>query len=424
MRRLVFVNRFFFPDISATSQMLSDLAFGIAGATTSYEVHVLCSRQLYEDPTHLLPASQLILGVQIHRVRTTRYGRTSLPGRAIDYLSFHAAAAWQLFKLVRRDDVVIAKTDPPLISLVCAAIAKLRGARLINWLQDVFPEVADRLQVAPVPAPLLRILLALRDWTLRRADRNVVIGAVMQRHLQNRAIPATRCRIIENWAELPSEPLSPADSHLRQQLALQDSFVVQYSGNLGRAHDIDTVLQAASLLRDCPGLTFLFIGGGARLTELKHAVAEQQLDHLFRFLSYQPRDALADSLAAGDVHLVSLDPALEGLIVPSKIYGIFAAGRPTLFVGSPRGEIAEKLSRAGAGLTVQPGAGAALADAIMDLRTNAESRLAMGLRAHELYLQHHTAPKAIAQWLQVIDAVFDERAEQHVDLAAVGVDEQ
>lgn len=418
MSRLIFVNRYFHPDISATSQMLSDLAFGIAAGNTAYDVHVVCSRQLYEDAAHRLPGEQTIAGVQVHRVPTTRFGRGSLSGRAVDYLSFHAAAAWRLMRLVRSGDVIVAKTDPPLISVVCALVAKLRDARLINWLQDVFPEVAERLEAAPIPAVLMRSLLALRDWTLRQADRNVVIGAVMQRRLQDRGIGAGCLRIIENWAELPvGQPQSPEASRLRTELGLQDSFVVQYSGNLGRAHDIGTVLAAAQALRAHAGLVFLFVGGGARLGELQRAVTDRGLTHLFRFLPYQPREALADSLAAGDVHLVSLDPALEGLIVPSKIYGIFAAGRPTLFIGSPHGEIAEKLRAWRCGITVRPGAGEELAAAVLRLREDAATRHTMGAAARQIYLDGHTAAHATARWLQVIDAVVTAATERNPHLA-------
>jgi colanic acid biosynthesis glycosyl transferase WcaI len=151
MSRVVFVNRYFYPDESATAQLLSDLAFGLA--EHGFDVHVVCSRQLYGAPEAQLPAEEAVRGVVIHRVWTTRFGRRRLLGRALDYVSFYITCAVELLGLLRRRDVVIAKTDPPLISIVAALAARLRGAVLVNWLQDVFPEVASQLAPTRCPRP-------------------------------------------------------------------------------------------------------------------------------------------------------------------------------------------------------------------------------------------------------------------------------
>ena len=137
---IIFLNRFFYPDHAATSQLLSDLAFALADG--GREVHVITSRQRYDEPESLLPARERIRGVEVHRVWTSRFGRNWLPGRTMDYLTFYTSAAWTLFRLAHSDHVIVAKTDPPLISAVAAMVARLRGARLVNWLQDLFPEVA------------------------------------------------------------------------------------------------------------------------------------------------------------------------------------------------------------------------------------------------------------------------------------------
>ena len=150
--RIIFLNRYFFPDHSATSQMLSELAFYLA--ESGHSVAVITSRQRYDDAAALLPASERIRGVEVHRVRTTRFGRAHLPGRAADYASFYLTAGWRLWRLARGRDVIVAKTDPPLIAVVAWLIARLRGATLVNWLQDVFPEVAERLRLPLLAGPV------------------------------------------------------------------------------------------------------------------------------------------------------------------------------------------------------------------------------------------------------------------------------
>lgn len=144
--RVVFVNRFFHPDLAPTGLHAADVAFDLAAA--GHEVHAVTSRLAYDGGGPGYAAQETVRGVQVHRVWTTRFGRGSLPGRALDYFSFYLSALFVLARLLNRNGIVVAKTDPPLISVVAALAARLRGARLVNWLQDVFPEAAAR-SVAP-----------------------------------------------------------------------------------------------------------------------------------------------------------------------------------------------------------------------------------------------------------------------------------
>jgi glycosyltransferase involved in cell wall biosynthesis len=399
--RVVFINRYFHPDVSATSQILTDLARHLA--RNDVEVHVVCSRQLYDQPQARLQAREQVDGIRVHRLRTSRFGREHLTGRAIDYLSFYCACAWRLLWLLRRGDIAVAKTDPPLISLVAAAAAGLRGARLVNWLQDVFPEVATRLGANPLPAWLDRLLRRARDRSLRRASMNVVLGRRMREHLLDCGIPQERIGIIENWAEGCAEPVPPAQSRLRQALGLQDRFVVAYSGNLGRAHDYRAILEAAAQLAWDSRFALIMIGGGAGMNALRTAAQRQGLDNLL-FLPYQPREALADALAAADVHLAALLPELEGLIVPSKFYGILAAGRPVLFIGDTQGELPGIIRAGRCGATVPSGDGAALAQVLRSMQADPPGVAAMGQRARALFLQQYTTARALRQWTQLLRA--------------------
>jgi glycosyltransferase involved in cell wall biosynthesis len=145
MARVIFVNRYFFPDHSATSQILSDLTFHLAAI--GHDVHVITSRQLYDDSCVALPESESINGVQVHRAASTRFGRAALSGRALDYLSFYRSVRRHLHAVARPGDIIIAKTDPPLLSLVLERTARNRGTYLVNWLQDIYPETAAVLDV-------------------------------------------------------------------------------------------------------------------------------------------------------------------------------------------------------------------------------------------------------------------------------------
>lgn len=398
--RVLLVNRYYFPDESATAQLLTDLAVELAAQ--GFETHVICSRQLYDTPDARLPAEETVRGVFVHRIWTSRFGRRRLLGRALDYLSFYASCALALMSLAGRSDLVIAETDPPLVALVAAFVARIKGAKLVNWLQDVFPEVASRLGASPLPVPLDRTLRIWRDTSLRFASMNVVIGNQMQEYLAARGIPADKIRVIPNWAAEDAQSPKPVqDSQLRAALGLTGKFVVGYSGNLGRAHEYQVFLDAAAALKSSREIEFLFIGGGARMMTLKEGAESLQLTNM-RFEPYQPRKSLADSLAAADVHLVSLLPPLEGLVLPSKFYGILAAARPVLFVGDREGEIARLIDDSRCGLVVPSGDAAALAAAIRRLHEDAATRAAMGDAARALFDVRFTAPQGLASWVALV----------------------
>jgi colanic acid biosynthesis glycosyl transferase WcaI len=401
-RRIIFLNRFFYPDHSATSQILTDLAFHLAGC--GIDVRVVTSQQRYDDPRAHLLETELIGSVAIQRIPTTRFGRSALIGRGLDYLSFYTAARRSVLAWAKPGDVLVAKTDPPLLSVAAMRAAKRRGLYLVNWLQDLYPEVAAALDVPLVKGPLGRGLLRLRDASLRAAAVNVVVGERMAEIVRARGIAPERVRVIPNWCnDEEIQPIARADNPLREEWGLRDRFVVGYSGNLGRGHEFETVLAAAERLRNDQRLCFLFIGGGNKFAELAGSVRERGLDHLFRFLPYQERRVLRLSLGVPDVHLISLRPELEGLIVPSKLYGIAAAGRPIIAVTAREGEIARLVRRHDCGIVVEPGEGELLADTLSGLRADPGRLAEMGRRARAMLDARFTRHDAFQRWRNLIE---------------------
>ena len=398
--RVLFVNRYYAPDMSGTSQMLTDLAEGLA--RSGIEVSVVCGRQLYENPEAALPPHEVIRGVRVWRVRTARFGRGKLSGRVLDYATFYFSATQALLQHTRHCDVIVTKTDPPLLSLIGSFVARRRGVVCINWLQDIYPEIASRLTLSPLPRALESRLAAWRDRSLTAAATNVVLGTRMRDYLVSRGVPPERISVGENWADEGTISRLPvAASVLRQRLELADRFVVAYSGNLGRAHDMETLLAAAQALRDDPGTVFLLTGSGANMRALETVARQQQLAQML-FLPYQPRVQLTDSLAAGDVHLVTLRPQLEGLIVPSKLYGILAAGRPVVFIGDPAGELAQLIGERRIGFSVACGDGAELCRALRSLRDDPAERERMGARARALFEERYTLAGALVRWRSLL----------------------
>ena len=209
------MNRFFYPDHSATSELLSDLAFTLS--RRGLEVAVITSRLRYDEPDRLLPPHESIDGVEVWRTWTTRQGRQLLLGRLLDYASFYLAAGWRLWRVTRRGNVVVSKTDPPLLSVVAACITWLRGAKLINWHQDIFPELAEALDFGgPIGRAGFALLRLPRNWSLRRARFNVVVGNTMAERMRQFGVPAESIRQISNWADGERiRPIDPCQNSLR-----------------------------------------------------------------------------------------------------------------------------------------------------------------------------------------------------------------
>jgi colanic acid biosynthesis glycosyl transferase WcaI len=404
MQRVIFLNRYFFPDHSATSQIVSGLAFHLAAS--GKHVHAVTSRQLYDDPQARLPARETVNGVHVHRVSTTQHGRSALLGRGIDYLSFYASMWRCVLAVAEQGDILVAKTDPPLLSVLAMRAAKRQRAHLVNWLQDLYPEIAVQLGIPLLGGPLSQALAHLRDKSLKAAAANVAVGQCMAERVLARNVAPDRVHVIHNWSD--DEQISPVlheDNVLRREWGLEDKFVVGYSGNLGRAHEFKTVLAASERLRTSPQIVFVFIGGGHLRDELAHAVKQRGLERLFRFFPYQDQALLKYSLCVADVHWISLRPELEGLVVPSKFYGVAAAGRPVIAITAKNGEIARLVEQHGCGLVIEPGKADALAEALTLLAADSERTAAMGRKARAMLEAHFTRRQAFERWRQLLEDI-------------------
>lgn len=409
-RRVIFVNRYFYPDISATSQMLTDLVHFLS-ATGDYELHVICSRRLYAEPRARLARAAEWQGVRIHRCWSAHLGHHALFWRALDYLCFFISSTAAMMRWARRGDILVAMTDPPLISVFVALVAKIKRAKLVNWVQDIFPEVATALKIR-IPAWAAWSLRRARNSSLRAAEKNVVLGYRMHQVVSGLGVPAGKQRVIENWADGRAINPRPAlDSALRRSLGAKDAFIVQYSGNLGRAHEIQTILGAATRLRDEAGWLFLFVGGGANMKALQAAARQSNLGNM-RFMPYQPRELLADCLSAADAHMTCLLPAMEGLVMPSKFYGILAAGRPVIIIGDPDGEQARAVRAEGCGVIIEGGDSNALVDELRRMRADPEWMRGASRAARVLFERRYTLQRAAVQWSQLLENLVATAAEQ------------
>lgn len=395
--RLVILNQFFYPDHSATSQLMTDLAESLAGR--GVRVTALAGRGRYNGGGGLA-AREEYRGVRVERAWATGFGKASAAGRLADYLTFYLGAALKLCTLPRHD-VVMALTTPPLIGLLALLVCRLRGMRFVALVQDVYPDVGVALGTFRGGGLTARTLDRLNRVVLKGAGRVIVLGDCMREVVASKGVAAERIDVIHNWADgekVAPLPAGEANPFADEQF-LAGRFVVLFSGNFGRVNDFDTPLEAARLLKERKDILFLFIGDGAKAGEIARFVRTHELANV-RLLPYQPRDGLRHSLAAGGAHLVTLAPGLAGLSVPSKTYGVLAAGRPVLFVGDPRSDVARLVSEAGCGAVVSSGESERLADVIETWADDPALVDEMGRKARRLFESRFDRPHAVAAYVE------------------------
>lgn len=420
VKKIIFINRFFYPDISATSQLLTELSTLLSAQ--GQNIHIVTGRRLYDDKSRLLPKSETHQGVAIHRILTTTLGQYGLPGRAIDFIVFYLAATISLLFITRPGDILVAKTDPPMMSILVRVVGSLRRAKTINWLQDIFPEIAEQLGMLPRGYGIGNLIRGLRNWSLKYANANVVLGERMYKKLQTLGIPDNKIHIIHNWSN--QNHIIPIPHHrnsLGKQWGLEGKFIVAYSGNMGRAHNFETILHAAKKLNKFDNIRFLWIGGGIKRKAVQQQARELGLSN-FIFKGYQPREKLPESLGVADLHLAVLSPNLEGLIVPSKFYSAAAAGRPILFVGDENGELSTIIKAAGCGYSFTEGEGDKLAKSILYLSRHPDVVKKMGNNARKAFERQYGLDTAAEKWLTLFKTIKASPRESFISRSVSGAE--
>jgi len=402
-RRIIFINRFFWPDESATSQILTDLARAL-GKDPKFAIEIITSNQLYTDAKKRLPALEQHAGVAIRRIWSTRFGRDHLVGRFVDYLTFYISLCLRMLVESRRADCIVAKTDPPLLSIPLTLIGALFGTPVISWCQDLFPEIAwARVPEARRPW-VFRLLRAMRNASLAHCRACVVLGEDMRQHVDRETGGRARAVVIPNWADGDAiQPVDTAHNPLRAQWQLDDALVVGYSGNLGRVHEYHTMLGAATRTH-CERLKFLFIGSGALQARLREEIPTEAATR-FLFQPYQPREHLRLSLGVPDIHWLSLAPEFRDFVFPSKLYGILAAGRPCVFIGDIDSELARMIVANGIGAVFRPGDADGLRAFLEACAADPTPLAEMGRRARALFEQHGNLPHSVALWRDLLREV-------------------
>jgi colanic acid biosynthesis glycosyl transferase WcaI len=399
--RILIVNQYFHPDQASTSQLLTELCEDLSD---HHDVTVVAGRPSYSvtDTTWRrgLVHVERHGSVRVLRTWSTSFSRSNLAGRLANYFTYLTSCLVGAFRAVK-PDVVLTMTDPPIVAAAAATVSRARRVPFVYVNQDIFPEVAVVLGRLGNPV-IVRGLSALNRSLRRSASRVVAIGNDMRDRLVELGTPHDKIAVIPNWADGQMiRPLS-GPSQLRAEWGWSDRFVVMHSGNVGLSQDLETMIDASGLLREHRNILVAIVGDGAMREPLEERARRQGVRNV-AFLPYQSKSSLSQSLGAADLHLVALRRGLAGYIVPSKVYGIMAAGKPFLGAIEEGSEIAHLIEEHGCGLRTTPGDPAGLASAIVAARKAPLAEI--GARGRAAFEEHYDRPIAIAAYRSLLEEV-------------------
>ena len=375
-----------------------------------HHVTVLCGRPSY-DPTERRPwrpyRTENAGLVRIIRAGSTAFPRFIMKKRLMNYLSYVWLAVPR--SLFLDCDAVLAMTDPPFQGIVGAFVAMLKRKPYIYNIRDLYPDMAVGGDIVQ-PGLLARLWERMHRWALRRATCVIVLGEDMRARIIAKGVAPSRVVVIRDGAELPkaTESWPPPDPQILRTIRSGFSFVLLHAGNLGFYGAWNTLITAARKLAS-EGVGLVFVGRGALRAEIEIAAAGAEN---IRFFDYFPANKIPSVLEAADAHIVTIKRGLEGVVVPSKTYGILAAGKPIVAVASRETDVVSLGEKQGFSVAADPDKPAELVNLIRALMADVKKLRTMGEAARNAAPSYDRANE-LQKYLDVFDHLTTLKDQEH-----------
>lgn len=407
-KKILVIEQHFYPEVAATGQLLLDLCEDLVKA--GYQVKVITG-----NPTELfqkkikIPRRENYQGIEIVRLKNTALSKYNMTGRVINYLTFHLSIFFHII-FSKRPDLVLVLSNPPFISFHGLILKVLKKCKVIYNVQDLFPDLAVELGKLR-NKPFIFVLKVLSKYIIRRMDKVIVVGECMGRKIKEEVlkdIESDHIVTIHNWADGEKlKVIGKEDNYFKKEWGLEGKFIILYSGNIGYLHEFDTIIFAAEDIQNkgYKDIVFVFIGEGIKKEYIRKKAEEKGLNNIL-FFPYQPRDRLTYSLGLADVSLVTLEEGFDGMVVPSKIYGILASGRPMIGVVRGESEIVEIVRKGNCGEITKIGDYQALTDSIMGYYKDRKKCREDGLNGREYFEKNFDRKIATEKYIRVIEEVL------------------
>jgi colanic acid biosynthesis glycosyl transferase WcaI len=395
--RILLLNHYYPPDTSATAKMAATVVHALS---ERHDVTVLCGRPSYDSAERRpwRPWQTETAGrARIIRVGSTDYSRFQMKRRVINYLTYVALATPRALFL--RCDVVLAMTDPPFEGIIGAIVAVLKGKPYVYNIRDLYPDMATGGEIVE-PGLLSRLWEVLHRWALRHTTRVIVLGEDMRARIAAKGIDPTGIKVVRDGTDiLPSDALMPLlDDEIIQTIRGDFRFVLLHAGNLGFYGAWETLVTAVSGLKE-ESVCLVFVGEGAQRARIE-SLAKGTPN--VRFLSFFPASKISSVLAAPDAHVITVKRGLEGVVVPSKMYGILAAGKPILAVAVDETDVASLGAKSGFAVSADPDRPDKVASAILSLARDRVKVQSMG-RAARAAAADYDRVKELQKFVKIIE---------------------
>ena len=395
--RILLLNLYYPPDTSATAKMAATV---VEALSTRHDVMVLCGRPSY-DPTERRPwrlwQTERVGKTTIIRVGSTDYPRLQMNRRVLNYLSYVVLAIPR--GLFLRCDLVLAMTDPPFEGIVGAIVAMLKGKPYVYNIRDMYPDMAVGGSIVE-PGLLARVWEILHRWALRRATRVIVLGEDMRARIIAKGVDPAGIAIVRDGEDIPPPDAPPAslNDEIIRTIRGDFKFVLLHAGNLGFYGAWETLITAVLELEK-DGVGLVFVGEGAQRAHVE-ALAREAKN--VRFLPFFPASKIPSVLAAADAHVITVKRGLEGVVVPSKLYGILAAGKPIIAVAPEETDVVSLGAKFGFAVSADPDKPEKVAAAIRSLVMNSEKVQTMG-RAARAVAPDYDRVKELQKFVNIIE---------------------
>lgn len=402
---LAIITQFFPPDYAATGQLIQELANHLG--KKNIQVNIFTGQPGYAFKQKKASALETATNIRIQRSQVKQLCSKRIRSKTLNGIIFTLMAGWHLLRNARKNDAIILTTAPPFLAIVGYLASLIVKLDYICLVYDLYPDVVIELGIISQHNLIAKLWNKINAIIWHRSKKIVVLSNTMkQRIADQHPEVATKISVIHNWADATwIKPLDKADNWFAHQHQLNHKFTILYSGNLGHCHDLDTIMDTAILLKEQP-IQFVFIGAGAKHQQCLQTAKELNLNNCI-FLPYQDRENLPYSLTACDLALVSIAPGLEGVIAPSKVYGIMAAGKAIAAICEPHSYLRQLIDKANCGASFNNNHSEDLAAFILSLESNSAITHEMG-QAGRSYLKKHFTPEIIAQqYCQVLGVDVD-----------------
>jgi colanic acid biosynthesis glycosyl transferase WcaI len=395
--RVWVASELYYPDEQATGVFMTKIAEGLAARGMTVKA---LAAQPHAGP---VASHEWLNGVEVFRCWSTRFSKNNLPGRLLNVLTGNLTMLFAALWRIRKTDLVLVVTNPPTLPFVIMLACIIKRAKCIVRVDDVYPDVLHACDVYSNESFVYKVFDSLMKWLLKHADAMVVLGRDMQALVASKTDAGKEIRVITNWADVDDIKPDPAAGRaFLEEHGLTGKLVLQWAGNMGYPHEVQTLLDAIEQLADEPDAHFLFIGAGAKRPWLEEQVAQKGLQNV-TFIGLLPRDQQPAFLNGCDIGLSSLVAGMTGISVPSRSYNILCAGKPILAVGEPEGEISQLLNDKDVGWVIPPGDAGKIVAAVKTVLADRAMLEVMSKRARDVAESEYSSSYIIDRYAEMIE---------------------